>query len=92
MDDKEITNAEYRKFVYEVRDSLTRELLAKMAEELAGYEQDEGIGQYIYLKKKRNKILVFMKSIFVKTVPRERVISQRRKTLKSTGTYRWNGI
>lgn len=55
MDDKEITNAEYRKFVYDVRDSLARELLAKKAEEVAGDEQDEGIGQYAYLKEEEEE-------------------------------------
>ena len=50
MDETEITNSEYRQFVFWVRDSILRLKLAEMAD-LEGLtsEDDEGIGQFAYL-------------------------------------------
>lgn len=48
MDQAEITNNQYREFVYWVRDSIFRARLAQKAAEL-GADSDEGIGYYRYL-------------------------------------------
>lgn len=45
MDDTEITNNEYREFVYWVRDSVFRARLAQKAEDI-GASTDDGIGYY----------------------------------------------
>lgn len=50
IDDTEINNAEYRKFVFDVRDSIARVLLGKKAEEVTAEEESDGIGQYAFLK------------------------------------------
>ena len=45
MDETEITNGEYRQFVYWVKDSVTMALLARKADELElGEENQDGIG------------------------------------------------
>jgi len=48
MDETEVTNSEYREFVYYVRDSIIRTRLAKMVEEME-IEDRKGIGRYRYL-------------------------------------------
>ena len=49
MDETEITNSEYRQFVYWVRDSIIRTKLAEEADLLdATAELGEGIAQYVY--------------------------------------------
>ena len=48
MDETEITNNEYREFVYWVRDSIFRARLAQKAAEV-GADSDEGVGYYRYL-------------------------------------------
>ena len=49
MDETEITNSEYRQFVFWVRDSVLRFKLAEMAELEGKTPDDEGIGEYAYL-------------------------------------------
>jgi gliding motility-associated lipoprotein GldK len=50
MDETEITNSEYRQFVYWVRDSILRLNLAEMAElEGKNPDDDSGIGAYAYV-------------------------------------------
>ena len=55
MDETEITNAEYRQFVYWVRDSVIRTELAKRAEEVMGGDTEgldnagDGIRQYAFI-------------------------------------------
>jgi len=49
MDETEITNAEYRQFVYWVRDSIFRTKLAIMADENGATPGDDGIGEFAFL-------------------------------------------
>ena len=50
MDETEITNSEYRQFVFWVRDSILRLKLAEMAKEEGKTPEDEsGIGAYAYI-------------------------------------------
>jgi sulfatase modifying factor 1 len=48
MDATEITNAEYRQFVYWVRDSIARTKLAVLADELGLTPEDGGIGAFAF--------------------------------------------
>ena len=48
MDETEITNSEYRQFVYWVRDSILRYNLAEMADLEEKTPDDEGIGEFAY--------------------------------------------
>ncbi len=47
MDETEITNSEYRQFVFRVRDSVVRQKLAEAAE-LTGEDGDDGIHQFAF--------------------------------------------
>lgn len=49
MDETEITNSEYRQFVYWVRDSITRLKLAVMADEMGIGPEEGGIGNYAFV-------------------------------------------
>lgn len=49
MDETEITNAEYRQFVYWVRDSTFRTRLAIMADDNGSSPGDDGIGEFAFL-------------------------------------------
>lgn len=49
MDETEITNAEYRQFVYWVRDSTIRLKLAILADEVGATPGDEGIGEFAFV-------------------------------------------
>lgn len=49
MDETEITNAEYRQYVYWVRDSIFRTKLAIMADENGATPGDNGIGEFAFL-------------------------------------------
>ncbi|MDA1177092.1 MAG: gliding motility lipoprotein GldK [Bacteroidetes bacterium] len=49
MDETEITNSEYRQFVYWVRDSILRERLAEMADLEGKTQDDDGIGEFAYV-------------------------------------------
>ena len=47
MDETEITNGEYRQFVYWVKDSVTMAMLARKADELElGEDNEDGIGEF----------------------------------------------
>jgi sulfatase modifying factor 1 len=48
MDETEITNSEYRQFVFWVRDSILRYNLAEMADLEGKTPDDEGIGEFAY--------------------------------------------
>ena len=48
MDETEITNSEYRQFVYWVRDSILRTKLAILADEIGMTPEDGGIGEYAF--------------------------------------------
>ncbi|MDA9056734.1 gliding motility lipoprotein GldK [Flavobacteriaceae bacterium] len=62
MDETEITNSEYRQFVFWVRDSILRLKLAEMAD-LEGLtsEDDEGIGQFAYLSSEEEEMTPYEK-------------------------------
>jgi len=62
MDETEITNSEYRQFVFWVRDSILRLKLAEMAD-LEGLtsEDDEGIGQFAYLSSEEEDMTPYEK-------------------------------
>ena len=49
MDETEITNSEYRQFVYWVRDSIVRLRLAIMADEMGIGPEDGGIGNFAFV-------------------------------------------
>ena len=49
MDETEITNSEYRQFVYWVRDSILRTRLAILADEVGMTPEDGGIGEYAFV-------------------------------------------
>ncbi|MDP5101562.1 MAG: formylglycine-generating enzyme family protein, partial [Nonlabens sp.] len=49
MDETEITNGEYRKFVYWVRDSTFRTRLAILADEQGASPGDDGIGEFAFI-------------------------------------------
>ena len=62
MDETEITNSEYRQFVFWVRDSILRAKLAELAD-LEGLtsEDDEGIGQFAYLSSEEEDMTPYEK-------------------------------
>ena len=65
MDETEITNAEYRQFVYWVRDSVIRTALANRADDVMGGEPLEGaadgIAQFAYIDKDTSNLSVYDK-------------------------------
>ena len=73
MDETEITNAEYRQFVYWVRDSVIRTALADRAEDVLGGEPTDGnvdgIGEYAYIDADTSDLSVYdkyMKDVYEK--------------------------
>ena len=62
MDETEITNSEYRQFVFWVRDSILRSKLAELAD-LEGLtsEDDEGIGQFAYMSSEEEDMTPYEK-------------------------------
>ena len=56
MDETEITNAEYRQFVYWVRDSTVRLKLAILADEVGATPGDEGIGEYAFVDQENEEM------------------------------------
>ena len=62
MDETEITNSEYRQFVYWVRDSVALAMLARKADELdLGEEAQDGIGEYAFADADTSDISEFQK-------------------------------
>ena len=65
MDETEVTNAEYRQFVYWVRDSVIRTALANRADDILGGEPTdgnvEGIGEYAYIDADTSDLSVYDK-------------------------------
>ncbi|MDA0678284.1 MAG: SUMF1/EgtB/PvdO family nonheme iron enzyme, partial [Bacteroidetes bacterium] len=49
IDESEVSNKEYRRFVKYVRDSIARTKLARLAEDLGLSSEEEGIGRYAFL-------------------------------------------
>ena len=63
MDETEITNSEYRQFVYWVRDSIALAMLARKADELSTGEEGsgEGIGEYAFADADTSDLSEFQK-------------------------------
>ena len=61
MDETEITNSEYRQFVYWVRDSIALQMLAAKVEELNEEVGTDGIGAYAFADADTSDISVFQK-------------------------------
>jgi len=61
MDETEITNSEYRQFVYWVRDSILRYNLAEMADLEGKTPDDEGIGEFAYLSSEEEDMTPYEK-------------------------------
>ncbi|MGA1546980.1 MAG: formylglycine-generating enzyme family protein, partial [Flavobacteriaceae bacterium] len=62
MDETEITNSEYRQFVYWVKDSIALAMLARKADELELGEDDrDGIGEFAFKDADTTKLSEFQK-------------------------------
>ena len=62
MDETEITNSEYRQFVYWVKDSVALSLLARKADELElGVDNKDGIGEFAFQDADTTKLNEFQK-------------------------------
>jgi len=61
MDETEITNSEYRQFVFWVRDSIIRLNLAEMADLEGQTPDDEGIGEFAYLVTEEDNVTPYEK-------------------------------
>jgi len=61
MDETEITNSEYRQFVFWVRDSILRYNLAEMADLEGKTPDDEGIGEYAYISSEEEDMTPYEK-------------------------------
>ena len=61
MDETEITNSEYRQFVFWVRDSILRYKLAEMADLEGKTSDDEGIGEFAYLSSEEEELTPYEK-------------------------------
>ena len=61
MDETEITNSEYRQFVFWVRDSILRFNLAELADLEGKTPDDEGIGEFAYLSAEEEDLTPYEK-------------------------------
>ena len=62
MDETEITNSEYRQFVYWVKDSVALSMLARKADELElGEDNKDGIGEFAFQDADTSKLSEFQK-------------------------------
>lgn len=62
MDETEITNSEYRQFVYWVKDSIALAMLAREAEDLGlGEENKDGIGEFVFQDSDTTKLNEYQK-------------------------------
>jgi len=59
MDETEITNAEYRQFIYWVRDSTVRLKLAILADEVGATPGDEGIGEFAFVDQENEEMTAY---------------------------------
>lgn len=64
MDETEITNSEYRQFVYWVRDSIIRTKLAILADEVGKTPDDGGIGEYAFKGADTTDMTVYEKYMY----------------------------
>lgn len=62
MDETEITNSEYRQFIYWVKDSIALAMLARKADELElGEDNKDGIGEFAFKDSDTSKLSEFQK-------------------------------
>lgn len=62
MDETEITNSEYRQFIYWVKDSIALSMLARKADELElGEDNKDGIGEFAFQDSDTTKLNEFQK-------------------------------
>ena len=62
MDETEITNSEYRQFVYWVKDSIALSMLAREAEDLGlGEDNKDGIGEFVFQDSDTTKLNEYQK-------------------------------
>jgi len=62
MDETEITNSEYRQFVYWVKDSIALAMLAREAEDLGlGEDNKDGIGEFVFQDSDTTKLSEYQK-------------------------------
>ena len=62
MDETEITNSEYRQFIYWVKDSTALAMLARKADELElGEDNKDGIGEFAFKDADTTKLNEFQK-------------------------------
>ena len=62
MDETEITNSEYRQFVYWVKDSIALAMLAREAEDLGlGEDNKDGIGEFVFQDSDTTKLNEYQK-------------------------------
>jgi len=62
MDETEITNSEYRQFVYWVKDSIALAMLAREAQELGlGEDNKDGIGEFVFQDSDTTKLNEYQK-------------------------------
>jgi len=64
MDETEITNSEYRQFVYWVRDSILRTKLAILADEVGEVPGNGGIGEFAFKDADEENMSVYEKYMF----------------------------
>ncbi|MBT8394001.1 MAG: gliding motility lipoprotein GldK [Flavobacteriaceae bacterium] len=64
MDETEITNSEYRQFVYWVRDSILRTKLAILADEVGEVPGNGGIGEFAFKDANEEDMTVYEKYMF----------------------------
>ena len=64
MDETEITNSEYRKFVYWVRDSIIRTKLAILADEIGETPGNGGIGEFAFRDADPDNMTVYEKYMY----------------------------
>ncbi|WP_449404361.1 type IX secretion system lipoprotein PorK/GldK [Ichthyenterobacterium magnum] len=64
MDETEITNSEYRQFVYWVRDSILRTKLAILADEVGETPGNGGIGEYAFKDANEEEMTVYEKYMY----------------------------
>ena len=64
MDETEITNSEYRQFVYWVRDSILRTKLAILADEVGEVPGNGGVGEFAFKDADEENMTVYEKYMF----------------------------
>ena len=87
MDETEITNSEYRQFVFWVRDSILRVNLAEMADLEGKTTDDEGIGEYAYLSSEEEDLTPYQKYMLDTYGDEQRMINKDIDLIFETDEY-----